>query len=112
MELYGTEKIWCYLHDDRRLVKENMFVTDTYLYTSKLIDMLTVNPECLDALKYKMYLERIHDFPLFVRLRNGYGKTELRIVKMMEINGLGDILKNYFQELIDTDDLNYLKNNL
>lgn len=98
--LYGLEKVWCYLHDDKRLVSPNMFVTNTYQYTSKLVEMLSLNPELIPGLTFRMYTERIADSDFFLRMRDGYGKTEYRLVKMMKIKGLGDSLKRMFPDLV------------
>lgn len=89
-----------YLHDDKRVVNETMFVTNRYLYTSKLVEMLFLNPEFLQELKYRMYIERINDSDYFLKCRDGYGKTEFRIVKMMQIKGLGERLKEWFPDLV------------
>lgn len=100
MNIYGIEKIWLYLHDNPKVVNPNMFVTNTYQYTSKLVEMLTLNPEYIGELNLRMLTERINDSDFFLKARNGYGKTEYRLVKMMRIKGLGDILKRLFPELV------------
>lgn len=100
MNIYGIERIWLYLHDDSRVVTPNMFVTNRYQYTSKLVEMLTINPEYISELNLRMLTERLADSDFFLRMREGYGKTEYRIVKMMNIKGLGDVLKRLFPELV------------
>lgn len=105
MDIYGIEKIWLYLHDDARVVNPNMFVTNRYLYTTKLIAMLTLNPEYINELNLRMLTERLTDTDFFLKAREGYGKTEYRIVKMMRIKGLGDSLKRIFPELVPEEQL-------
>lgn len=103
MNIYGIEKIWLYLHDDKRVVDPNMFVTNRYRYASKLVEMLTINPEFISELNLRMLTERLSDSDFFLKLREGYGKTEFRIVKMMQIKGLGEVLKRFFPELVPTE---------
>ncbi len=100
MNLYGVEKIWRYLHDDKRVVNPNMYVTNTYLYASKLVEMLSLNPEFIPEIKLRMYTERINDSDFFLQMREGYGKTEYRITKLMRIKGIGDTLKRCFPDLV------------
>ncbi len=111
MNIYGIEKIWLYLHDNPRVVNPNMYVTNTYQYASKLVDMLSLNPEYLGELTLRMYTERISDSDFFLKARNGYGKTEYRLVKLMKIKGVGDSLKRIFPELVPEENpekkLNY-----
>lgn len=100
MNIYGIEKIWLYLHDDARVVKPNMYVTNTYLYASKLVEMLSLNPEFIGEITLRMFTERINDSDFFLRMREGYGKTEYRIVKLMKIKGIGETLQRLFPELV------------
>lgn len=100
MNIYGIERIWLYLHDDPRVVNKNDYVTNRYSYLRKLVEMLNINPEYIGELRFRMYTERITDSDYFLKLREGYGKTEYRLVKMMKIKGLGDTLANMFPELL------------
>lgn len=100
MDIIGPEKLWLYLKDDKRVVDENMFVYNRYMYTMKFAEMLYLNPEYISELKLRMTTERLTDSDFFLKLRNGYGKTEYRIVKMMQVNGVGELIKKYFPELV------------
>ncbi len=104
MNIYGIEKIWLYLHDSPKVVNPNMYVANTYLYASKLIEMLSLNPEDISELNLRMLTERLNDSDFFLKLREGYGKTEYRIVKLMKIKGLGDTFKRIFPELVPNEE--------
>lgn len=100
MNIYGVERIWLYLHDDKRVVSPNAYVTNRYSYLRKLIEMLTLNPEYINELRFRMYTERICDSDYFLSLRDGYGKTEYRLVKLMKVKNLGSSLAKIFPELV------------
>lgn len=100
MQISGVEKIWLYLHDNPKVVNPNMYVANTYLYASKLVEMLSINPEYISELSLRMLTERLNDSDFFLRQRDGYGKTEFRLTKLMKINGLGDCLKRLFPDLV------------
>ncbi|MGN1371385.1 MAG: hypothetical protein ACI4XM_03835 [Candidatus Coprovivens sp.] len=100
MNITGPEKLWLYLRDDKRVVNENMYTCNRYLYTTKFAEMLYLNPEYIPELKLRMTMERLNDTEFFLKLRNGYGKTEYRIIKMMQVENVGRIIMKYFPELI------------
>ncbi len=102
MYLAALEKMWRYLHDDKSVVNEFLFVTNPYLYTSKFNDMLERNLEVLPLLKSKMKEERENSMLSF--LMDGYGRAEYRILKMARINGFQDFLMNAFSELFAEKD--------
>ena len=108
MSIHGIERIWLYLHDDQRVVPTTEYVHNTYRYLNRLLDFLYRNPECIPELKYRMTIERLNDSSLFLKMRNGYGKTEYRLIKLMNIRGLGANLKRYFPELVNEEVTNKL----
>lgn len=93
------EYIWGYLHDNSKCVNPNLFVTDTYTYASRLIDLLTVNPEVIPFLKERIAREKKGSIKFFSDARGGYGLTELRIAKLMNLNGIGDYFVEQFNEI-------------
>ena len=105
MNKYGIEKIWLYLHDNPQVVPQSEYVTNTFRYANTLLDMLNENPECINILKKKMELERINDTNFFLKMRNGYGKTEWRIVKLSSMKGIGDYFRKYFPELFQKEEI-------
>lgn len=104
MNISGIEKIWLYLHDDPRVVPRESYAINRYTYLRRLVEMLSLNPEYISELRLRMYTERITDSDYFLRQREGYGKSEYRLVKLMKIKGLGDSLKRYFPELVPTEE--------
>lgn len=104
MYLTALENIWRYLHDDKSVVNEYLFVTNPYLYTSNFVDMLVKNPEVLPLLKSKMKEERRHS--MFSFLMGGYGLSEYRIIKMARISTFHDFIINEFEELFEVKENN------
>ena len=45
MYMTSLERMWGYLHDDKRCVQEYLFVLDIYRYTSYFVDLISQNPE-------------------------------------------------------------------
>lgn len=100
MEMYGSEKVWCYLHDDARVVSPTLYFEDKYHYASELVKLLDKNRDYINEITNRMIIERLNDDNIFLQARNGFGKTEHRIFKLMSIEGVGDILKEMFPELV------------
>jgi len=109
MNIYGVEKIWQYLHDNPHVVHSNEYVTNTYRYAINLLDMLNKHPEWINILIQRMELERLSDSNFFLKMRNGYGKTEYRIVKLTSIKGIGYNFKKLFPELFKEEESVELK---
>lgn len=103
MYLTSVEKMWRYLHDDPSLVSEYFFVTNPYSYTSRFTDMISSNPEALPQLKSRMKIEKAASSIFGLLLREGYGFTEYRIVKMMRQESFREVLKNNFPELLQNE---------
>lgn len=105
MEPIGAEKIWRYLNDDDRVVKGCSYVGNPGLYISGLLNILYwADPIALSEVKLKMKMENTTDKllygDLFFREREGYGKTEYRLVKIFENSKMGRNLEKYFPELL------------
>lgn len=100
MEISNSEKIWCFLHDDSRIVSPTLYFDDKYQYASELINLLDTNRDYITEITNRMIIERLNDDNIFLQARNGYGKTEHRIIKLMSLKGIGDILKEMFPELV------------
>lgn len=100
MEMSVSEKIWCYLHDDARVVSPTLYFEDKRQYASRLVELLNTSRDYIHEITNRMIIERLNDEKIFLQARNGYGKTEHRIIKMMNIEGIGNILKEMFPELI------------
>ncbi len=103
MNISPTENIWLYLHDNKQIVGNNQYISNRYFYLTKLLEFLRLHKECLPELKLRMYMERINDSEVFLQARNGYGKTEYRIIKLMQIKPLGENLKQYFPDLVENE---------
>lgn len=101
MYMTALEYMWRYLHDDTSCVSEYLFVTDPYSYTSKFVDMIARNPEVIPQLKSKMQMERMTSGVFGLFMREGYGTSEYRVLKMMRIESFRDILERNFSELIN-----------
>lgn len=52
--------MWKYLHDDKSVVSEHLFVTDPYSYTSRFVDVMVRNPEVMSMLKSKIREEKMN----------------------------------------------------
>lgn len=104
MYITNIEKIWRYLHDDRGVVDEYLFVTDPYRYTSNFIDMISRSPEVLPELKTRMKRERDLSGPFGLFMRSGYGLAEYRIIKMMKIVAFSQVLESEFGEILNEAD--------
>lgn len=101
----GAEKIWAYLNDDEAVVGINSYFGNRYMYLSKLLEILYVaDPIALSEVKQRMYNEKASELFFFgnefEQLREGYGQTEYRIVKLSRIKNVGKNLEKYFPELL------------
>lgn len=100
--MYPTalEKMWGYLHDNTAYVSEFLYVTDPYMYASNFIDMLTLNPEVIPMLREKMAIERNNSNIFGQLMRGGYGVSEYRVVRMMQIEAFTEVLERNFPDLV------------
>lgn len=102
MSKIGAEKIWAFLHDDPEVVGNTTYVGNTYMYLNKLLKILyCADAIALSEIKQRMYIEKNYGFSkVFEQMREGYGLTEYRIVKLHRIKGIGKNLERYFPELL------------
>lgn len=99
MYMTSLERIWGYLHDDKRCVQEYLFVLDIYRYTSDFVDLIFRNPEVLPQLRDRIKREKMNSGFLGLLFRDGYGLAEYRLIRMMQVEAFREILANNFQEL-------------
>ena len=60
MYMTSLERMWGYLHDDKRCVQEYLFVLDIYRYTSDFVDLIFRNPEVLPQLRDRIKREKMN----------------------------------------------------
>lgn len=92
------ERMWKYLHDDKEVVNEYLFVTDPYRYVSGFVDLLIKNTERIQFLIFKMKYERKSPS------RGNLGMAELRIIKMMRVKNFKEFLGEQFGYLFGTEE--------
>ena len=71
MYMTSLERMWGYLHDDKRCVQEYLFVLDIYRYTSYFVDLISQNPEVLPQLRDRIKREKMNSGFLGLLFRDG-----------------------------------------